>query len=285
MANKNNENIQAQAQTTEYAINAMRGAIIAQSLSGANRAISKDDAIKAGASEERWNQWCIWVDDLREVAYHYAELQMDRNTPETGKLMKSAEGKVWQQWRSILKVGEENLFHKNMFIRRSDVEKITAFAGNITYVFVPGKGKVPAVTGKTNFRKFVETFLACRIAGNAMLSDAQRDVIKGYTGACTSEKKYTELLNGTAEETGLRDILTAKENALNEVIKALELAKVKEDLVDQIVAPAKLARDTAKKDVDDAEKNLKSAQDKQAELKAQYDEIVALLDAIENPAE
>lgn len=285
MANKNNENIQAQAQVSEYAINAMRPAIIAQSLNGINRAITKDDAAKCGISEERWNQWGVWVSDLREACTHYAELQADRNTPENGKLMKSAEGKVWQQWRSILKVGEENLFHKNMFLRRSDVEKLTTFAGNIKYVFVPGKGKVPAVTGKNDFRKLVETFLACRIAGNALLSDTQRDVIKGYTGACASEKKYTELLNGTAEETGLRDVLTAKENALNEVIKALEQAKVKEELMDQIVAPAKLARDNAKKDVDDAEKNLKSAQDKQAELKQQYDEIVALLDAIENPAE
>lgn len=276
MANTNNA-------VSEYAINAMRGAIIAQSINGTNRAITKDDASKAGVSEERWNQWCLWVDDLREVAYHYAELQADREMPQTCNLIRSAEGKVWAQWRSILKVGEENLFHKNMFVRRSDVEKITTFAGNITYVFVPGKGKVPAVTGKNNFRKFVETFLACRIAGNAMLSDAQRDIIKGYTGAQNTEKKYTDLLNGTTDETGLRDVMRAKESAYNEVVKALENAKVAQDVAEQVASPARLAFDIARKDVETAEKAVKNAQEKQAELKEQYDEVVSLLDAIENP--
>lgn len=281
MANKESKN----QEVREFAVNAMRSAIIAQSLNGINHAITKDEALKSGTTEERWNQWVMWVSDLRDACQHYAELQADRNTPETGKLMKSAEGKVWAQWRSILKVGEENVFHKNMFVRRSDAEKLTAFAGNITYVYVPGKGKVPAVTGKNNFRKMVETFLAARISGNAMLSDAQRDVIKGYTSAVNTEKKMTALLDGEGEETGLRKTLSIKEEAYNSVVEALKAAKLPADQIEVISSAAKAAYEAVKKDVEAAEKAVKKAQDTQKELKEQYDEIAGLLDALEAPQE
>lgn len=271
--------------TENYAVNAMRTAIIEQSRQGINHAITKEEALKSGATEERWTQWGIWVDDLRAACVHYAELQADRNTPENSKLMKSAEGKVWAQWRSILKVGEENLFHKNMFLRRSDVEKLTTFAGNITYVFVPGKGKIPAVTGKTNFRKLVETFLACRIAGNSILSDAQRDVIKGYVGAQNTIKKMGELLDGTADNQGLTAKLAAKQSEYDAIMDALKQAKVAPQQIETISAPAKLAVDLAKADVAAAEKAIKDAEKRQAELKEEYQKIVDLLDEIENPAE
>ena len=280
MANK-----EKNQEVREFAVNAMRGAIIAQSLNGVNHAITKDEALKSGATEERWNQWVMWVSDLRDACQHYAELQADRNTPETGKLIKSAEGKVWAQWRSILKVGEENMFHKNMFIRRSDAEKLTTFAGNITYVYVPGKGKVPAVTGKNNFRKMVETFLAARISGNAMLSDAQRDVIKGYTSAVNTERKTTALLDGEGDEVGLRKTLATKEEAYNGVVEALKAAKLPAEQIEVIAAASKAAYEAVKKEVESAEKTVKTAQDTQKELKAQYDEITALLDALEAPQE
>ena len=279
MKKENNQEVR------EFAINAMRDAIISQSLNGVNHAITKDEAVKSGTTEERWNQWVMWVSDLRDACQHYAELQADRNTPEVGKLMKAAEGKVWAQWRSILKVGEEDLFHKNMFVRRSDAEKLTAFAGNITYVYVPGKGKVPAVTGKNNFRKMVETFLAARISGNAMLSDAQRDVIKGYTSAVNTEKKMTEVLDGKGDEIGLRKTLTIKEETYNATVEALKAAKLSEEQITAIAAPAKAAYDAVKKEVDTAEKAIKNAQDTQKELKEQYEEITGLLDALEAPQE
>lgn len=269
----------------EFAVNAMRAAIIAQSLNGVNHAITKDEAIKSGTTDERWNQWCVWVSDLRDACQHYAELQADRNTPEGGKLMKAAEGKVWAQWRSILKVGEENLFHKNMFVRRSDAEKLTAFAGNITYVYVPGKGKVPAVTGKNNFRKMVETFLAARISGNAMLSDAQRDVITRYNAAISNQKRNEELLSGKGDEIGLKKTLTIKKETYDATVEALKAAKLSEEQIKTIAAPAKAAFDTVKKEVETAEKSLKNAQDTQKELKEQYDEITGLLDALEAPQE
>ena len=269
----------------EYAVNAMRAAIISQSLNGVNHAITKDEAVKSGTTEERWNQWVMWVSDLRDACQHYAELQADRNTPESGKLMKAAEGKVWAQWRSILKVGEEDLFHKNMFVRRSDAEKLTTFAGNITYVYVPGKGKVPAVTGKNNFRKMVETFLAARISGNAMLSDAQRDVITRFQAAVNNEKRNVELLNGKGEEIGLRKTLAIKEETYNATVEALKAAKLSEEQITAIAAPAKAAYEAVKKDVETAEKAVKNAKDTQKELKEQYEEITGLLDALEAPQE
>ena len=283
MSKKNETN--ATVNTADYAINAMRTAIINQSVNGVNHAITKAEAVASGTTEERWSQWDIWVGDLRDACQHYAELQADRTISDNSKTLKAAEGKVWAHWRSILKVGEEDLFHKNMFIRRSDVEKLTTFAGNITYVFVPGIGKVPAVTGKNNFRKMVECFLAARIAGNAMLSDAQRDIVKNYNNAVNNEKKQKELLNGSGEEEGLLKAEARKKEAYESVVAALKAANLPEEQINSISMASKNAYEATKEARLDAEKALANAEKTQKDLKEQYDEIVALLDKLEAPQE
>lgn len=273
----------------EYAINAMRTAIINQSLNGANRAITKDDAEKSGATEERWTQWKLWVADLRLAACEYGDLQADRNYADGCAALKMAENAVWKRWRSILKVGEENLFHPNMFIRRTDVEKITTFASNVCYVYVPGKGKVSARTGENAFRKYVEQFLATRIAGNEILSDADRDVIKGYNSAVSAEKKWNDVLSGyTAGDKmimGLYEQKEAAEKKVAEISAALESAGVGADVIKNVTAPQTEAMKKIVDDIKTAEKNKATAEKTQAELKEKYDAISALLNKIEGVEE
>ena len=270
---------------SEYAINAMRTAIVNQSLNGTNHAITKAEAVASGTTEERWKQWCDWVDDLRMHASHYGELQGDSKVDDKSKLMKSAEGKVWSAWRSILKVGEENLFHKNMFVRRSDVEKITTFACNLTYVYVEGKGKVPSITSKTNFRKFVEMFLAARIAGNKMLSDEQRDIIKAYNSAKNTVATLTKALNGEGDEVGMKKDLELKREALESVVSALKVANIDEEQIEAITAVQAGVIKALESQIEDAEKSIKNAKSTIDEKQAEYDEIVGLLDAIEAPVD
>lgn len=273
----------------EYAINAMRTAIINQSLNGANRAITKDDAEKSGTTEERWTQWKLWVADLRLAACEYGDLQADRNYSDGCAALRMAENAVWKRWRSILKVGEENLFHPNMFIRRTDVEKITTFASNVCYVYVPGKGKVAARTGENNFRKLVEQFLAVRIAGNSILSDADRDVIKGYNSAVAAEKKFSDILNGYAEGDkmimGLYEMRDAAQHKLADITAALENAGVAEEVIKNVTAPQTDAVNKALADIKAAEKSKAAAEKTQGELKEKYDAISALLNKIEGVEE
>lgn len=276
-------------QDNRYAANAMRAAIIAQSLNGINHAITKEEALLSGTTEERWQQWKQWVGTLRQLACEYGELQADKNVPEEGKLMKSARNKVWSQWRTILKVGEEDLFHKNMFLRKSDVEKITTYACNITYVYVPGKGKVPSRTGENNFRKMVEVFLACRIAGNKSLSDAQRDAVHGYLSAKGTIRKTTDLLkgykNGDEQVTGLEELLRNAEHEAKSVEMTLNALKADEKQFEQAMAGYTAKVKNIEEQVKSAKKSLETAEKKAKELEPAYLEVEAMLDAIEEPVE
>lgn len=273
-----------------YAINAMRKAIVNQSLNGVNHAITKDEAIESGTTEERWSQWKLWVSYLRNVALDYARLQADKSVTDNSFQMRDAENRVWKQWRSILKVGEEDLFHKNMFVRNTDVEKITTIVGYTNFVYVPGKGKVPAPTTESNFRKWVESFLAARISGNQILTDDDRDVIKGYNGAISAEKSARELLDGTTvkledgtTETvkGLRQILEEKEMELSAAQSVLRNIKADKDTMAKLLAGFETAVKTAQKDVDEAEDSLTNAQKRQEDLKSKYEKVTNSLNKIE----
>lgn len=279
---------------SQYAINAMRSAIVNQSLNGINHAITKDEAIQSGTTEERWSQWKLWVSYLRTVALDYARLQADRSIPSECFKMKSAEGHVWRQWRSILKVGEEDLFHKNMFVRHTDVEKIVTIAAYTTFVYVPGKGKVSVPTSESNFRKWVESFLACRISGNQILTDEDRDTLKGYTSAQSAEKTALESLEDRMEKQedgtsvtvkGLRTILAEKQSELDTAKAVLKQMGADEKSVEKLLAPYSAAVNKAQADVDTSEEMLNNAKKRQSELKENYDKIVATLDKIEDAAQ
>ena len=280
---KNQEN--NVAVKNEYAINAMRKAIIDASLNGVNHAITKAEAVASGTTEERWTQWTIWVGDLRDACEEYARLQGNLKISEQAFIIRNAEQKVWNQWRKILKVGEEDRFHPNMFLRRSDVEKLTTFAGNITYVHVPGKGLVSSVTGKSYFRKMVERFLAARISGNAMLDDDKRDTLKAYTSAVKQQERINAELNGTDEFIGLIKTEETKRNTYDNVVAALRAANLPESQIEEISGAAKFAWETAKKARKDAESQLHTAEKTQKDLEEEYNAIVEALDAIECPQE
>lgn len=180
-----------------YPVNAMRTAIISAHKLNNKSAISKDDAIKGGTTEERFEQWVQWVADLREIASAYVVLKHSRLA--TKKEKDTARGKIFPAWRSILAVGEEDVFHKNMFVTEHDVDSIVGYAE--TFV-ATSKGTAHSVQSPILFRKKIETLLGCRIAGNAILDDDQRDTLAEFYGAQKTLKNAENRLNGTEDKNG-----------------------------------------------------------------------------------
>ena len=183
---------------SEYAINAMRDAIIfAHNYPQCNKkAITEAMALENGATTERFNQWVYWVENLRETVVAYCELKQVKGADP--KELAAARGRIFAAWRTILKVGEENVFHPNMFLIPEDIESLVGY--NETFM-ATYKGTQFANTSKVIFRKYVESLLGCRIAGNAVLKDADRDTLAEYYGAERAIDKANKALNGTDKNT------------------------------------------------------------------------------------
>lgn len=274
----------------KYAINAMRTAIINQSLNGVNHAITKDEAAASGCCEEKFADWKNYVDNLREACISYIDLTTKPEDKKNLKEVKAAEDYVWRCWRAILKCGEEDVFHPNMFVRRTDVGVLTTYAGHITYVYVPGKGRQAAITGQNNFRKMVEFFLAARISGNAILKDLDRETLTKYQGALKTIQKMTDRLDGYTDKdggkvTGLRQQKKDAEGTLEAVTATLKAAKMTDEQIQELTKVHENLVKSLAEQVKQAEKSLSSAEKKRDELKKDYDEITAKLDALETPKE
>ena len=178
----------------EFAINAMRDAIIdAHNYPKCNKhAITEKEALENGATSERFNQWVHWVENLREVIVEYCEVKQSKSA--TTEELAVAKGRIYPAWRTILKVGEEDVFHKNMFVRPEDVDSLVGYCETFMATV---KGTQFANTTKVVFRKYVESLLGCRIAGNAVLKDADRDTLAEFYAAERTIDKATKALNGT----------------------------------------------------------------------------------------
>ena len=185
------------AQEPTYAVNAMRPAIIAAHKACNKKAISVEMALAGGATEERFNQWVQWVQNLRDVTVDYIVLKHRKSA--TDKELSVARGRIFPAWRTILKVGEESTFHKNMFIRPEDIDSIVGYAE--TFI-ATSKGTAQAVTGKIVFRKQIEALLGCRMAGNEVMKDDDRDTLQEYYGAQRTLDNAIKKLNGTTNDKG-----------------------------------------------------------------------------------
>jgi len=259
-----------------FAPNAIRPLIIQKSLDGQRRAINKSQAEDAGLGDA-FEQWEYHCNRLYEAAIRYSNsLTTINEGPDREDL--------FAIWKQILKCGEADALHPNMYVRRHDVENLRVLAAESDELHIDGIGFVPTVKGKLAFRSKVEIRLACRIAGNATLSDEDRQVILDMRRAEKQIRTAEEVLNGngkTGDEfvPGVAALIAAATKDLEDLRKSLELANVKE--------PEKFLREkTARVNdlnsrKDSAEKRLKKAKKNKEALQTKYDAIIARLDAIE----
>ena len=264
------------AGTSQYAPNAMRPLIIQKSLDGQRRAINKSQAEDAGLGEA-FSQWVYHCRCLYEAAIDYSNsLQTIDEGPNREEL--------WARWRNILRVGEEDALHPNMWVRKADCENLRVLAAESDELHIDGVGFVPTLKGELAFRAKIEIRLACRIAGNATLNDEDRQVLLDMRKAERQIKTANLTLHGngkTGDEwvPGIQAQIIAAEEALDEMNKSLELAGIKNPAE---FTGEKIAAINALKDrKSSAEKKLNRATKTKAALQEKYDAIINRLDAIE----
>lgn len=284
----NNETATAAKATAKPVCDGIRDAIITLCESGNPHAITNIEAAAAGASPEDFSRWTYFVRMLRLVAIEYGKVADAKTSSE--EELELAKGRVWDKWRDIIAVGEEDRFHPNMFLRSCDADTIRVFATGVAHANVPGLGTVACVTPEKAFRKMVEQFLGCRIRANAALCDADRDLIINFLGWQKSVAKAQERLNGRDTEdghqAGLREKLETAKSKYEMSVEVLASVGMSEQDIDATPAVASLLADIdgLEKSINKQEEIISECNKKIGEKQEQYDRVVATINKIERPA-
>ena len=247
---------------------------------GNKKALSKTDFTEHGLSEQVFDQWEAYVEEMRQQVIEYNKLAQSRDASDQD--IANALGHVWAAWRAVLKQGPESEYNKNFFVRENDAHMIAEWAG-LTAIST-ARGKQWTTATKTNFRRNVEIAIGIRMAGNAMLSDDQRDLIQAYEGAKKTVKNMTDALNDKIEKgkttPGLRTVLRGTEKGLEDMQKLVSTLKVSDEDKKKLLEKYEFAVTQAKAAVTDAEKKLKDAQDTIDEKQMDYDKLIATLKSV-----
>ena len=260
-----------------YATNAMRPLIIQKAIDGQRRAINLNQVEDSGLTKATLDEWVYNCDALHEAACDYSKaIGTDQEA--------EAEQEVWDRWRKIIRVGEEDAFHPNMFVRRKDVENLRVLAAESDEIYVDGVGFVPTVKGKNAFRAKIEIRLACRITGNATLQDDDRQVMTDMARAERNIEAAEKVLNGYTRGKdvipGIAAQIAAAKEELENTTETLKKAGVKD--VDKYTKRISGYLKQLEQQKKAAEKKLKENNTLKESLQEKYDSIVNILDSIEN---
>lgn len=245
------------------------------------KALSKTDFTDKGMTEQDFEQWEAYVEEMRQQVIVYNKLSQDRNAKDQD--ISVALGHVWAAWRAVLKQGTESEYNKHFFVRENDAHLIAEWAG-LTAI-TTARGKQWTTASKTNFRRNVETAIGIRMTGNKMLSDDGRDLIQAYEGAQKTIKNMTDALNdkiekGNKTSVGYRTILRGAEKALEDMQKTVSTLDISDEAKKSILSKFEFAVLQAKASVTDAEKKIKDAQAVIDEKQKDYDKLIATLKSV-----
>lgn len=268
-ANEILSSLSTTAPASPYAANAMRPALIRKSIDGRTKAIDADFAGSCGVSVERLHDWSANVDAVYDAACAYSVAIGNEDEAEKREALA-------KRWAFLVKAGEEDALHPNIVIRDKDTENLRVLAAESTHEFVKGIGFVPTNRGKLQFRGLIEIRLAMRIAGNATLSDDERETVTNYQQATKIVKQTRDLLIGSTR--GDVDIPSIYEK----IDEAQEEFDALTDAPDKVVNRYNRLIDDLKKQATAAETRLDKYLKVRKELREKYQAIVARLEAIED---
>lgn len=275
--------IKDETKPSEYAINAMRPALIGAHKLNNKKAITQQDAIMAGVSEGKFREWCTKCEDLRMLVVEYCKLKQIKSVEQ--EKLDLAKGRIYPTWRDVVSCGAEKGFHKNWFIRPEDVDSLIGY--NETFI-ATDMGTQFGNNTPMIFRKKVESLIGCRIAANDVMNDKDRDDLMEFYKARSAVSKATDRLHGTTNNNGehvkgildkIKDI-QAHIATSEEVLRALGQSE-SEISGSTIIAPFRVQLSALESDKKQTEENLKNNESIVTKLQTRADQIHATLKGIE----
>lgn len=238
------------------------------------KALSKEDFEKCNATEQAFTQWETYVNDLRKVAVEYVNLTEDPEASD--QKIDTARRAVYAEWRTILEVGAEDAFHPGFFIRKEDAAKIGHW-GSFTTIDT-AVGRVAANNGKAEFRKRIETLIGIRMAGNKILTDAERELLLKYEGSIRTIDRLTKEIDGFTRDGkeiihGLKNDVADLEATVKKHTEQAKKYGLSDEDTENFVKFAQTKLDEANAKLADATKTLVAAKKVRDANKVEYDEL------------
>lgn len=247
-----------------YNFNEMRKVIVLAHNMNNTKAITKDMVAGAGVHNDYFDWWKNDVKKLQNAVWDYVRAKKNQRYGDsdiTDEAIKANYEKIFPLWKEILATGEKTKTAKELHVQLSDVEDLI---GYVTEFMATSRGTIEHQVTDQIFRKKVESLLGCIIAKNAVLNDADRDILKEYQkqtrtiDQCKTRieeleagwKNLEELKRKNASEKAFAEYLGKAINETKEELKAqkeklataeVELAKVSTD-AKNIEARMKLAK-------------------------------------------
>lgn len=267
------------AQTINTGLTQIKDAIIQAHNLNNRAAISKEDCIDLGCSEQAFDQWEAYVDGLRVLVNEYIDESLRKDSTDQ-KVAKAAD-KVYASWKDVLNQSLGADYDKAWFVRKTDTAwLLRCGAKDVNTVF----GSQYGHHEKKAFRRNVERLIGCRLASNEVLSDSDAAIIKEYDGAVSREAALKKRLEGYKKGDEVVMGLKQKVDTLKaeQERRRAEYAKfvAPEFLEKALGGYAKQIVD-AEKQLKDCKKNIAAAQQTQKDKKADYDAVMAKINKIE----
>ena len=272
-ASKTSENISGTNLRTS-GLGSMKSLIIGARRTNNEHAISKDEFLAAGLTEQAYDQWVLYVSNLRDKVKAYTETLNDKDVSESTQAR--LEGSVWATWRDVLKNASQDEFSEKWFVRkrdisllvRCDLKKVKTAIGSQEGHYSP-----------TDFRRLLEWIIGARIVSAKLLSDKDVEVIEGYEGALRSIDSANKRLKGYSKgdkvEIGLIKSLASAKSRLAEVKKLLETAKLEGEALKAALKPYEKGVSDLETEISAVKKSLKTAEEKRDKLQAAYTALIA----------
>lgn len=230
-----------------YNFNMMYKALVNAHNSNNRKAITENDCAEAGITKSCFDLWVKQVDDLYQACVAYIDVIHDSKVDfdERLKGAKALRKKIFPAYKAVLAEGEAKTEVKTLRANEADLDFVIGYAEQ----FVKSdKGTQMAHQTKVMFRKSVESFVGCLMAGNSVLTDEDRDALAAHYKNMSSVKKLTdESSEIEKQKASLQEFIDSCDD---EGVKAYLSKKIEaydvqlEDIADRLVAATELKNST-----------------------------------------
>ena len=192
-------------------------------------AINKKICEEVGLNDEALKYWVGLVEQnlFNVVSDYYFKKDAYNHGNATQADVDAARELIFPTWREALDNGEvANSDKINLHIEPTDVDHLF---GYIDDFMATARGTMMTVSNRRDFRKSVEKLIGCRMTGNSVLTEKERDNIRAYQKACTAEVRANdELVAMDAQIDEMNESISRLDSKISYLDDAKAKAKSKE---------------------------------------------------------